>query len=320
GIIMAINGMSYWGIASQTVIYICIVNSFYWYFSPWRPTLHLNFHPLKNMFGFSSKILVSTIFTQINNNLFSVLLGKFYSTSEVGYYAQANKWSTMGYSFIGGMVNGVAHPVLAEVSTDHRRQLNIFRKMLRFTAFISFPSMFGIALIAQELIVIAVTDKWQPCVPILQLLCIWGAFIPINSLYSNLIISKNKSNIFMWNTILLGIVQILTMLLVYPHGIFTMIITFISINIGWLFIWQFFAYQLLQFSLWNAMKDIIPFATTAAITMIITYYITLDIENIYILLIAKVFIAAVLYSLFMKMSNSSIFKESIRFLLKKKQL
>ena len=205
GVIMAFNGMTYWGIATQSVVYILVVTICFWHFSPWRPTLNIDFRPLKSMFGFSSKILVTNIFTQINNNIFSVLLGKFFSEAEVGYYTQANKWNTMGHSLITGMVSGVAQPVLTEVANDAGRQRNVFRKMLRFTAFISFPAMFGLALIAHELIVISVTDKWLDSVPILQLLCIWGAFLPILSLYSNLIISKGKSDIYMWNTIALGI-------------------------------------------------------------------------------------------------------------------
>ena len=122
----------------------------------------------------------------------------------------------MGFSLISNMINGVSQPVLVETSSDAMRQKNIFRKMLRFTAFISFPAMFGLALIANEFIVIAVTAKWQACVPIMQILCIWGAFVPITYMYSNLLISKGKSNLFMWNTIAQSLVQ-LTMLLCTSH-------------------------------------------------------------------------------------------------------
>ena len=132
----------------------------YWCFSSWRPTFHLDFTPLKGMLSFSSKLLLTNIFGHINNNLFSVILGKFYSETEVGYFGQANKWNMMGHSLITGMVNGVAQPVLAQVSDDKERQSRVFRKMLRFTAFISFPAMFGLSLVAPELITIAITDKW----------------------------------------------------------------------------------------------------------------------------------------------------------------
>ena len=318
GVIMAFNGMTYWGIATQSVVYILVVTICFWHFSPWRPTLNIDFRPLKSMFGFSSKILVTNIFTQINNNIFSVLLGKFFSEAEVGYYTQANKWNTMGHSLITGMVSGVAQPVLTEVANDAGRQRNVFRKMLRFTAFISFPAMFGLALIAHELIVISVTDKWLDSVPILQLLCIWGAFLPILSLYSNLIISKGKSDIYMWNTIALGILQIIVILLAYPYGIHTMIVAFVTVNIVWMLVWHYFVWQQIRLSLWNALKDVIPFAALAGITMVVTYYITRSIGNIYLLFSAKVVVAAILYTFLMWGSNSVVFKESIQFLKKKK--
>ena len=137
----------------------------------------------------------------------------------------------MGHSLISGTVNSVAQPVLSSLSDERERQQRAFRKMLRFTAFISFPAMLGLSLIAPELIMLTITDKWLPSASILQLLCIGGAFIPITNLYSNLVISKGKSDIYMWNTISLGIIQLTTMLLLYPYGVHTMIIVYVSINI-----------------------------------------------------------------------------------------
>lgn len=139
----------------------------------------------------------------------------------------------MGYSTILGTINGIAQPVLRNVSEDTERQCRVFRKMLRFTAFISFPALFGLSLIAPELITITITDKWNESAIIMQILCIGSAFLPIQNLYSNLVISKGKSDIFMWNTIFLGIIQIATALLCYPYGIRTMILPIsASISVG----------------------------------------------------------------------------------------
>lgn len=318
GLIMALNGMAYWGIAAQTVAYIAVTTSCFWFFSPWRPSFHINLAPIKGMIGFSSKILITNVFTQFNNNLFTTLLGKFYLKAEVGYFSQANKWNAMGHNLICGMINGVAQPVFAQVTDEPSRQRNIFRKMLRFTAFISFPAMFGLALISKEFILIAVTDKWLPSVPILQLLCIWGAFVPVAMLYSNLIISKYKSNIYMWNTIALGLLQLGVMLLVYPYGIYTMIVCFISINIGWLFVWHYFVWKQIGLSIRHALKDVLPFAVVAAACMAAAYYLTKSIGNIYLLLILKMLIAASLYTLLMWASGAVTFRESIAYLFKKK--
>lgn len=207
GITLAANGFAYWGIALQSISFITVMTVLNFYFSRWRPRFRFDFTPIKEMIGFSSKIIITNIFTIINNNLFSVLLGKFYSEREVGNFTQANKWNGMGHTTITGMINGIAQPVFTRVADDKARQLAVFRKLLRFTAFISFPAMLGLSLVSKELIIITITEKWLPSADILQLLCIWGAFIPVINLFSNLLISRGHSSIYMWSTISLSLLQ-----------------------------------------------------------------------------------------------------------------
>ena len=316
GVTLAYHGYSYWGIATQSLTYVTTVMTCYWFFSPWRPTFLINFKPLRGMISFSSMMLATNIFNHLNNNIFSIILGKFYSEKEVGFYNQANKWNYMGHSLVSGMINGVAQPVLAQVADDKERQLRVFRKMMRFTAFVSFPAMFGLSLIAPELITIAITDKWIESAQILQLLCISGAFIPITALCSNLVISKGKSNIYMWNTITLGLLQLLVMCTIYPYGIQTMIITYISINIAWLLVWHYFVWREIRYRFIHLLMDILPFIFTAGGVMIATYYLTLSFSNIYLLFACKILIAGVLYLLVMWLSGARTFKESIKYLRK----
>ena len=199
----------------QSISFITVMTILNFYFSRWRPHFRFDFTPIKEMIGFSSKIIITNIFTIINNNLFSVLLGKFYSEREVGNFTQANKWNGMGHTTITGMINGIAQPVFTRVADDKARQLAVFRKLLRFTAFISFPAMLGLSLVSKELIVITITEKWLPSADILQLLCIWGAFIPVINLFSNLLISRGHSSIYMWSTISLSLLQIVAVCAIY---------------------------------------------------------------------------------------------------------
>lgn len=317
GVTLAFNGFSYWGIATQSITYVTTVMTCYWFFSSWRPTFQFNFKPLKGMIAFSSKMLATNIFNHLNNNIFSVILGKFYSEKEVGFYNQANKWNYMGHSLVSGMINSVAQPVLAQVTNDRERQLRVFRKMMRFTAFVAFPAMFGLSLIAPELITIAITDKWMESAQILRLLCVSGAFIPITGLCSNLVISKGKSNIYMWNAIALGLLQLLVMCTIYPYGIQTMIITYISINIAWLLIWHYFVWREIRYRFIHLLMDIVPFLAIAGVVMIATHFLTLNIDNIHLLFVSKIAIAGLLYLLIMWMSGAKTFKESIQYLKKK---
>lgn len=317
GVIMAYLGFAHWGIATQSIVYIGVLNICYLYFSPWRPTLSINFKPLKEILSFSSKLLITNIFNHINNNIFSVILGKLYSEREVGHYGQANKWNYMGHSLITGMMNGVSQPVLSTTTNEKERQQRIFRKLLRFTAFVSFPVMLGISLIAPELIIITITAKWMPSAYILRILAIGGAFTPITALYSNLIISKGKSNIYMWNIICLGITLLSSILLLYPYGIHMMVSAYVTINICWLLIWHYFVQKEIDIKLFQALKDILPYAFIATAIMIITYFLTCSVTNIYILIITKILIAATLYIVSMWLSRSVTFTESIQYISKK---
>ena len=271
------------------------------------------------MFGFSGKLLITNIFNHINNNLFSVILGKYYSKIEVGYYNQSNKWCGMGQQFILGMINGVAQPVLAKISEDTDRQQRVFRKMLRFTAFISFPAMLGLGIIAEELIVISITDKWYSSVSIMQILCISGAFVPIANLYQQLIISKGKSRIFMWNIIILGMLLLTGVLLVHSYGIYAMLAMYVSTNILWLLRWHHFVQLEIGLKLRHALADILPYAIIAASVMAVTYYTARPIENIYVRLASKILLAMALYAAAMWASRSVTFKETIHYFIKKEK-
>lgn len=319
GVLLAANGFAYWGIALQSITFVTMVTILNFYFARWRPSFHFDFGPIKEMIGFSSKMIVTNIFTIINNNLFSVLLGKFYSEQEVGNFTQANKWNGMGHTFISGMINGIAQPVFTSVADDRTRQLAVFRKLLRFTAFISFPAMLGLSLIAKELIVITITEKWLASAYILQILCIWGAFIPITNLFSNLIISRGHSSVYMWSTISLSLLQLAAVCAVHPYGLQWMLRVFVFIHIAWLLVWFVFVKREINLTLSNLLQDISPYLILSAALVTIAHYATRPIENLYLSMIAKTIIVAGLYALTLWKLQSVIFKESIEFLLKKKK-
>lgn len=319
GITLAYLGFSYWGIATQNLVYIGTLTLCFWYFSPWRPSFKFDFTPLKGMIRFSYKLLITNIFNHINHNLLTIILGKFYSVRDVGFYNQAYKWNGMGQQAIQGMINGVAQPVFASVSDDTERQKRVFRKMLRFAAFTSFPAMLGLGLISKELITIAITDKWLTSANMIQVLCIWGAFVPIIHLYQQLIISKGKSHIFMWSVISLGLLLLACTIAAYPYGLYTMLIVYVIVNISWLCVWHFFVWREIGIGMFEALADILPYALIAAGVMIATHYISEPIANIYIRFVAKIGIAASLYIFLMWASRSVTFKESIQYLMKKKK-
>lgn len=318
GVCCAASGCGYWGIAAQTVTYSGCNCLMLWARSPWRPTLSFRMAPLREMLPFSTKQLVTSLFTHINNNFFSVLLGRFYGMKPTGYYTQGSKWTTMGYTTISGMLNSVAQPVFREASDDSERLCRVFMKMLRFTSFVCFPAMFGLAIVARELIVLTVTAKWLPCVPVMQILCVWGAFMPVATLYGNLFNSIGRPNIYMWNTIALGLMQLVCVLLSYPYGLEVMLEVYAGINVAWLFVWHYFARKHIGLSLAGVLKSIMPYIAVSLLVMAATVAATSRIADPLLSLPAKILMAAILYSLLMWRLKSVVFRESIGYLTKGK--
>lgn len=319
GVILAWMGFGYWGIATQTLAYILFSTAGIWILCPWKPTLKIDFSPLKEMFSFSSKLLLTTMFTHINNNVFSVLLGRFYNINQVGHYTQANKWTIMGYMSIVGMLNSVTQPVLREAMAENRNILSVFRKMLRFTVFISFPLMLGLGTVSEELITIAITDKWLQAAYIMHILCIGGAFFPITTLFSGLMNSLNKPQIYMWNTIALGLTQICCLIITYGFGFRTMLITYVSINILWIFIWRYFAGKYIGLKTRYFLADIIPYLLISLASVYTVFFIAGHISDIYVRLAFKIMASAAIYTGIMYLSGSVMFKDSINFLFKRKR-
>ena len=314
GITMAYFGYAFWGLATQALIYTLIITVLTWCISTWRPTLHIDLRPAFRMFGFSCKLLITNIFYHLNNQVFAVLLGRFYNTHVAGNYSNARKWDDMCINTIHEMVRGVAQPVLSQIVDERERYRNAFRKMLRFVCFVSFPAMLGMGLIAKEFILITVGEKWIESAAILSMLSVYGAFYPVTTLYSNMTISLGRSGINMFCNISICVIVWIGLIVLHPYGLTTMLIFFIALNIAWLFIWQWFAWRLIGLRLWDALKDVVPFLLLAVGVMVATYFITLPIENIYLLLAAKILTAVVLYAGLTWLSGAKIMREAVSYL------
>lgn len=316
-------GLAYWGLAAQSLIYVASVTAFAWLFSPWRPTwpraLRVTLRPAWRMFGFSSKLLVNSLAFQLNNNAFGVLLNRFFPGGYIaGIYDNARKWDDRAIAAIGGMVQGVAQPVLRESVQDAGGAgiLNTFRKLLRFTCFVSFPCLLGLALIAEDFIVLLVGEKWHASALLMSLLCLYGAFSPVVTLYSNLVISRGRSSINM--TIgLLNCALVwggIIVLHALGYGLAVMVIFYVVLNIGWLLVWQACARRLIGLSWWSALKDILPFFLFALGVMAAAYAATRTLPISWLRLALRILIAVVLYVGSLWIARARILRESIDYI------
>jgi O-antigen/teichoic acid export membrane protein len=334
---MAALGFGYWALATQYLAYIAVNTLLLWYFSPWRPSFPRSeecgvrsenslFSPLKKIFPFSFKIMLSAIFTQLNANVMNLLLGRYYGETNTGHYNQAYQWSSKGYLLVQNMLKQVDQTVLVGLHDERERQLQVLRKMMRFTAFIAFPLLFALAMVSHEFIVLAIGEKWAFSASLLPCLCLCGAFMPLSTLLTDAVISHQRSDIYLWSTVALGVLQIVLMVSLWRQGIYVMVIAYTLLNIGWMFVWHVFVRRLMGYRLLAFLKDIVPFALAAAGVMVVTYFLTEfivdsllftdDYLKLWVLLLSRVIMATALYLIVMRVAGAVILKECLAFIKK----
>ena len=314
---LAFYGFSYWSLAWQQIIYITVLNIGRYYYTPWRPSWHFTFEPVRKMFGFSVKILITNIINTLSNNILTLLFGRLYPIKAVGNYSQAYKWNTMASAFVANAVGQVAQPVLASVKEEQGRSVRVFRKMLRFTAFLSFPAMFGLAIISNEFILLTIGKRWIDAVPLLQMLCIGGAFVPFYTLYQNVAISNGRSDIYMFCNIAQIVLQLVIIGFFYHLGINTMVMVYTLFTIAWLFVWQWTARRIIGLRFREVIKDVMPTLCIALLVMATTYFVTLPLHHLLLLLICRILIAALLYAAIMKLLHVEMMDELLLFVKKR---
>ncbi|MDY5685833.1 MAG: lipopolysaccharide biosynthesis protein [Prevotella sp.] len=311
---MAFGGMAYWSLATQGLVYVGLNVLLQWHYSPWRPSVrHITFAPVRSMFRFSCKILATTITTHINNNVLNILLGHYFSTRDAGNYNQAYQWNFKCFSLVQNMVSQVAQPMLVDLRGDADRQTRAFRKLMRFTSFISFPLLLGFGLVAHEFIVLAITDKWAESARLIQMLCVSGAFMPLSTLLSNYIVSRGQSGTYFRATAALGMLSVVLMVAMSPLGIRAMVAAYVALNVAWTLVWQRLVARLSGYRLREFAADVLPFGLAAAATTALTGLITAAIAPLWLLLCTRIVVAAVLYYAVMRVARVAILSECVAF-------
>lgn len=316
-IVMAWQGYAYWSLATQGLVFIGVYMLMNWHYSPWRPSFSFDFRPIRSMFRFSVKMLLTTIVERVNVNIMNILLGRYFSKHDVGIYNTAYNWSQKGSSLVQGMVAQVAQPVFSGLQDDRERQLRVLRKMMRFAAFVSFPLMFGLSLVAEEFIVVAITAKWLGSAMLLRVLSIAAAFSPLSTVLSQYIVSRGRSGIYLACTAALCVMLVGMMIGLHSRGIEVMVWAYTVLFVLWFFVWYFFVGRLSGYRLFDMLADTIPFLLTALLVMLLTGWTTASVGTLWLRLVLRTIISATLYFALMKLLRVKMLNECMDFVKRK---
>ena len=258
GIIFAYYGFGVWALVIQQIVSMVVNSSLLWIFSPWRPIRAFSWTSLKTMFGFGSRLLASGLLDTIYGNMYSLVIGKVFSASSLGFYSRAKGFGQMASSNITMIIQRVTYPVLCKLQNDDESLRNGYSRMMRTTAFVVFPLMFGMAAIAKPLIATLVGEKWLFSAALLVPVCLNLMWYPIHAMNLNLLQVKGRSDLFLRLEIIKKILGVTVLIISIPFGLLAMCWIRIINNFICIYINTYYTGKLVNLGFFRQMKDIMP--------------------------------------------------------------
>lgn len=310
GVTMAYQGYGVWSLVAQSIGSNLFRTILLWFFLPWRPSWVFSLVSLRSMFSFGSKLLFSGLLDTIYNNLYFIVIGKIFSAADLGYYTRAQQTQQLPVANLSSTVGRVTFPVFSSMQDDKTRLKRGTRKALSSLAMVNFPLMIGLAIVAKPLVIVLLTDKWLPCVPYLQLLCVVGMLYPLHVINLNVLKAQGRSDLFIRLEILKKILGTVAIVFTWRWGIAAMIYGQIVTSIVAYYMNSYYTGKLLFYPLAEQLNDIFPILGLASLMgcgVFLVRYIPF--QNNISLLFSQIFIGVVLYMLFCTFAKTSSFLE-----------
>lgn len=258
GIVMAYAGFGVWAIVAQQLSNTAIDSLILWITVKWRPKPMFSWNRLKGLLGFGWKMLCSALLDTVYGNLRSLLIGKVYSSSDLAYYNEGNKFPSVIVTNINASIDSVLLPAMAKEQDDKDRVKSMTRRSIMVSCYIMAPLMIGLACCASNIVLVILTEKWLPCVFFLQIFCITYIFHPIHTANLNAIKAMGRSDLFLkmeiWKKIVGMILLLSTMFISIKAMAYSLLISTLTSMI----INSWPNKKLLDYSFLEQMKDILP--------------------------------------------------------------
>lgn len=296
-VILAINNLGVWALVFQTLLYALFRTIFLWAYSGWRPKRKFYKNRLLSFFNFSSKLLLSNTISTFANNIYPSLIAIFYPMTQVAYFNQAKKYQDIPFLTMSNTFRSVAMLILSEVNRDSSRMKRILSKLIKSISFISFPVGFIMIITAESLFFLFFKEKWIEAVPYFRLLTFAGMLSPFIFIFNELFIAKEKSAYFLGVEIIKAVILITLIIILLPQGLMALAGSWVIYIVLTLFISVVLSGKIIGYNATRFLKDILPYLTAALICSVISYFITLNIQNTILYIIINVALTGGLYLL-----------------------
>ena len=295
GLWMAYSGYGVWALVMQAVISSLLTSILLWIYVRWMPGLTFSWKSFREMFSFGSKILASGLLDTIYNNVYTLVIGKFFSATSLGVYSKADGFAQFPSSNITGVLQGVTFPVLSSIQNDEDRLASAYKNLLCLSAFIIFPLMVGLAAVADPFIRLVLTDKWEGSIYLMQIICFALMWYPIHAINLNLLQVKGRSDLFLKLEIIKKIQGVIILCVTIPLGLVAMCYGRIVASLLSLVYNTYYTRKLIDYGFGKQMKDLLHILLHSLVMGAIAWGVVQLLHPLLLKLVAGVLAGAAYY-------------------------
>ncbi len=271
-IALALSGYGIWSLVALHLSRIIISTALIWILISWKPRWQFHKESFLELYGFGSKLLLSGLIDTIYSKGFYLLIGKFYSPTQLGFFNRSDRFQSLVSENISGWIAKVTYPLLSQIH-DKKELKNKFQTIIKNVMFLTFILMFGLAACSESLILSLLGEKWQESIVYLQMLAFVGVFYPLQSLNTDVLKVFGRSDLFLKVVIITKAIAIPIMIVTAFISIKVMILGMISMSILSYVINVHFSFKFIKYPISQQIRDILPSFLLALALGIIVYFI-----------------------------------------------
>ncbi|MEE1446904.1 lipopolysaccharide biosynthesis protein [Faecalibacillus intestinalis] len=295
GIAMAYMGFGVWALVAQQLSNTAIDTLILWLTVKWRPKKMFSFERLKGLFSFGWKLLVSSLLDTAYNNLRNLIIGKLYSSSDLAFYNQGDKFPKVIVTNINTSIDSVLLPTMSVEQDNPERIKQMTRRAIKTSTYVMAPLMMGLAFCAEPVVRLILTDKWIPCIPFLRIFCITYMFWPVHTANLNAINAMGRSDWFLRLEIVKKIVGLIILLSTMWFGVMAMAYSLLLSSVLSQIINSWPNRKLLGYGYLEQVRDFAPGILLAVVMGICVYFVGYLPLPMIITLLIQIVLGAIIY-------------------------
>lgn len=319
GVTMAYNNYGVWSLVAQDLSNVVTISLVLWYSVGWRPTFQFSFLRLKKLFGFGVKIFIQTFFNTVYANIRSLLIGGFYSPTDLAYYTKGNQYPNLIVTNVDNAISKTMFPVMSREQNDLKKVKHLTRRTIQVSSYIMSPILIGFFVCAKQIVSIVMTDKWLPAVPYIRIICICLLIRASQTSILQAIKSIGRSDIVLRMDIPVRIFALIILIFTIRYGVIYIAISEIVVEFLALLIYSHYSFKLLNYSYFEIFSDFFKNIILSVIMGIFVYFVGENIAlSTLVILVIQILAGIIAYLLLSVFFKNDSWKLCSSFLNRKK--